>query len=226
MSMSTRWPLPAIPLVIAAMLLVSGCGKYDALERNMQYISSGLLQKESAVAYQRLAAAHAAWQAAPGPETLGIYKELYAQYRVIYNELMDRSSVRFGSRLGQFSETMPPPPPGVIGDAAPPTAAPASATPETAPPARDLEETTTPDQPAKPAKRAKPDVSGETDAAPDQAPATMASTEAGSYVVRPGDTPHRIAKELQVSEARLMEINGITDPNKLSVGKKLTIPER
>ena len=59
MSLSSRWPFWAILLALGVALLVSGCGKYDALERNMQYISSDLLHKESAVAYERVRSAHA-----------------------------------------------------------------------------------------------------------------------------------------------------------------------
>lgn len=135
MSMFSRWPLPAVLPALAVALLVSGCGKYDALERNMQYISTDLLRKESVVAYERLGTAHAAWRAAPSDESLATYKEFYAQYAVIYNELMDRAGQRLTARLAAFSETLPPPPPGM--PAKPGGSAPAPAVPaRTAPPAR------------------------------------------------------------------------------------------
>lgn len=217
MSMSSRWPLLAILPALGVALLVSGCGKYDALERNMQYISSDLLRKESVVAYERVSAAHAAWRAAPGEESLATYKEFYAQYAIIYNELMDRSGQRMQGRLGAFSENLPPPPPGMpaTGMPAKPAASPAkpAASPEAAPPARDLAPETSLAPTGAPSRPAP------------VAPATpVATADAGDYVVRPGDTPHTIAKTLGVSESRLMEANGITDPGKLSIGKHLHVP--
>jgi hypothetical protein len=217
MSMSKHWPLAAILPVIAVALLVSGCGKYDALERNMQYVSSDLLQKESVVAYGRLRAAHDAWQASASDETLSAYKEYYAQYAVIYNELMDRTSVGFSSRLGAFSTNMPPAPPGVSATPASPAAAPAP-TPASAPPARDLDGSAAPSG-ASP--RPVP-----TALAPAGVPAPAQIAEAGSYVIRSGDTLRLIAKQLHVSEASLMEANGITNPDILSIGKKLTVPAK
>ena len=45
-----------------------------------------------------------------------------------------------------------------------------------------------------------------------------------SDLVQPGDTLHSIAKRHGLSEKRLAEANGISDPSKMSVGKALTIP--
>lgn len=127
---TTCRPLPVFLFVLLAALLVSGCGKYDTLERNMQYVSSDLLRKESVVAYERLRTAHAAWKASPGPATLDSYKDFYAQYRIIYNELMDRSGGGSRGKLPNFSEELPPAPPGVdlkqLRDAAKPAPAPTS----------------------------------------------------------------------------------------------------
>lgn len=208
MSMSSRWPLLAVLPALGVVLLVSGCGKYDALERNMQYISSNLLRKESVVAYERVTAAHAAWKASPGQENLATYKEYYAQYSVIYNELMDRSGRRLGARLGAFSETLPPPPPGMPAKPA--------ASPEAAPSVGGGGSETSR---APATSRIRP-------ISPAVAPAAteVATADAGEVVVRSGDTPHRIAKSLGVSEDRLMEINGITDPSKLSIGTRLRVP--
>lgn len=214
MSMSSRWPLLAVLPALGVVLLVSGCGKYDALERNMQYISSNLLRKESVVAYERVTAAHAAWKASPGQENLATYKEYYAQYSVIYNELMDRSGRRLGARLGAFSETLPPPPPGMQAKPAAPSAP--AASPKAAPPVGG----------AGPETSRAPATSRIRPISPAVAPAAteVATADAGEVVVRSGDTPHRIAKSLGVSEDRLMEINGITDPSKLSIGTRLRVP--
>ena len=51
-----------------------------------------------------------------------------------------------------------------------------------------------------------------------------ASTGAGTYTVKAGDTLYRIAKNHGVKVHELMSANGITDPSKLPVGRVLTIP--
>lgn len=47
----------------------------------------------------------------------------------------------------------------------------------------------------------------------------------GYYTVQPGDTLGKIAHGFRVSLERLKSVNGITDPTKLQVGKKVIIPE-
>jgi len=47
-----------------------------------------------------------------------------------------------------------------------------------------------------------------------------------SYVVRPGDSIFRIASQYKVSQQSLMRVNGISDPRKMRVGMKLTIPQQ
>jgi len=211
MAMSANWAEKACILAILLALFCAGCGKYDALERNMQYVSIEMLRKESVVAYERLGTAHAAWQASPRPDTLENFKNFYLQYSIIYNELMDRATSRPGRHLPAFASIMPPPPPGTdfepSAPAVPATTAPAV---ETTPAGRNLEET------------------DETSAAtPTGGPVTVAASAepAGDYVVQSGDTPHLIAKRLHVSEARLLEANGITAPDKLAVGKSLAVPK-
>ena len=50
-------------------------------------------------------------------------------------------------------------------------------------------------------------------------------TEDGKYyIVAKGDNPVSIAKKLKVSQYELLSANGITDPTKLQIGQKLTIP--
>ena len=44
------------------------------------------------------------------------------------------------------------------------------------------------------------------------------------YIVAKGDNPMSIAKKLKVSQYELLSANGITDPTKLQIGQKLTIP--
>jgi LysM repeat protein len=46
----------------------------------------------------------------------------------------------------------------------------------------------------------------------------------GTYVVQPGDTLFGIAVQHNVSMDRLMEANGLSDPNQLQVGQELQIP--
>lgn len=48
-------------------------------------------------------------------------------------------------------------------------------------------------------------------------------SEEGTHIVRPGETPGKIAKQYNLSTQALMEINNITDPRKLRVGTKLII---
>ncbi|MDR1890598.1 MAG: LysM peptidoglycan-binding domain-containing protein [Puniceicoccales bacterium] len=48
----------------------------------------------------------------------------------------------------------------------------------------------------------------------------------GKYVVKQGDSLTLIAKHFGVKQSALQEINNISDPNKLRVGQKLTIPAK
>lgn len=57
----------------------------------------------------------------------------------------------------------------------------------------------------------------------DGAPPAASGT---SYVVRPGDSIFRIANRHKVSQQSLMRVNGISDPRKMRVGMKLTIPQQ
>ena len=55
--------------------------------------------------------------------------------------------------------------------------------------------------------------------------ATLAlGANAGTYVVRPGDTLSAIAGRLGVSVGDLAGANGITDPNRVLVGQRLDVP--
>lgn len=45
------------------------------------------------------------------------------------------------------------------------------------------------------------------------------------YIVAKGDNPVSIARKLKVSQAELMKINNISDPTKLRIGQKLTVPK-
>jgi len=54
-----------------------------------------------------------------------------------------------------------------------------------------------------------------------------AGAESGNvYVVKKGDNPVKIAKQLKVSESDLLAINHIDDPRKLQIGQKLIIPAK
>jgi spore germination protein len=44
------------------------------------------------------------------------------------------------------------------------------------------------------------------------------------YVVKPGDTLWRIAANNRVSVSRLIEVNGLPNPNQLLIGQSIIIP--
>jgi LysM repeat protein len=56
-------------------------------------------------------------------------------------------------------------------------------------------------------------------------PATAPAASGQTYVVQPGDSIFRIASRYKVGQESLMRANGITDPRKMRVGMKLTIPQ-
>ena len=51
-----------------------------------------------------------------------------------------------------------------------------------------------------------------------------ASPVTGRYVVQPGDTLHQIASQFGVSQTALMQVNGISNPNRIVVGETLQLP--
>lgn len=222
-----------------AATLASGCSKYDTLERNMQYVSHDLLRKDGESTWREVNEAHAAWVKAGSSHEKGdaayvAYQDAYARYAIVYNELWDRQhgGYSFSGHLGSAVDALPPPPPGL---AVPPVAPKAAATTPTTsggdlpgPAGRTL---TDPVKPAKSAKPAKPvpeagltaPVAPPTKSAKANTAAVVAAGP-GSYLVQPGDTLASIAKRHGLSEKRLMDANGITDPRKLAAGKPLTIP--
>ena len=224
----------------AALGLTAGCGKYDGLERNMQYVSDDLVRKDAVIAWQQVTAAHAAWQKAgqshdPTDAAFVAYQDAYGRYAVVYNELLDRTNAPggFSSRLRTPTDTLPPPPPGV---SVPPAQASPAPTPEMEPAGRALTDTT-PARPlaggaAKPAPTpasaavvpAAPAPAATPTAAPASGKAKVVPAGPGSYIIQPGDTLYSIAKRHGLSEKRLAEANGIADPTKIAVGKALTIP--
>jgi len=57
------------------------------------------------------------------------------------------------------------------------------------------------------------------------AAAEPVSVEPGAaYAVRPGDTVSSIARRYRVSEAALLQVNGLTNPDRLAVGQQLRLP--
>lgn len=242
---------------LVCAVLVSGCGKYDSLERNVQYVSDDLARENVRAAYQNLVKAHERWRAAGGGHAAddaayAAYKDAYQQYAVTYNELLDRQGQGggFAGRIfSTVSDELPPPPPGV------PAASPRSDGPGKSeapvsseePVSRDLRETHVGAPPATPAKAGIPmpavtrpraaqapkdnpfaPVGQEKKPAPARSAASDkgGKTDAGRYVVAPGDNLGRIAKRFGLSEKNLMEANGITDPDKLAAGNTLVIPAR
>lgn len=61
-------------------------------------------------------------------------------------------------------------------------------------------------------------------AAPGRAAASPAAASGGSYVVRPGDTLAAIAARHGTTTGALARLNGLANPNLLSVGRRLTVP--
>jgi len=50
--------------------------------------------------------------------------------------------------------------------------------------------------------------------------------ETTKYIVRPGDSIWRIAKQYGISRSEIVELNKLSDPNKLRIGQKLVLPGR
>lgn len=223
-----------VALTGAALGLTAGCSKYDGLERNMQYVSDDLVRKDAALAWQQVTAAHAAWQKAgqshdPADAAFVAYQDAYGRYAVVYNELLDRTNAPggFSSRLRSPTDILPPSPPGV---SVPPTQVEPSS--DMGPAGRELTDTT-PARPlvggaAKPAPTPTPPSAAKPAVTPAAAPASgkakVVPAGPGTYIIQPGDTLYSIAKRHGLSEKRLAEANGITDPTKVAVGKALTIP--
>lgn len=74
---------------------------------------------------------------------------------------------------------------------------------------------------ARPTQR--PDVDTEAASRPGPAPQPTAAQEQ-TYTVQSGDALARIARKFSVSTDDLARLNGISNPNRISVGQKLTIP--
>ena len=52
----------------------------------------------------------------------------------------------------------------------------------------------------------------------------VAAEPGAAYAVRSGDTVSSIARRYRVSEAALMQVNGLTNPDRLAVGQQLRLP--
>jgi len=114
------------------------------------------------------------------------------------------------------------------------TAAPAPATPDTAAPASTTAPTTTPaPTPAKTTAdkmaKAKPAPAKTTESvatAKSSANLDKASSDHHLYTIVKGDTLTKIAHKFKTTPGAIMAANNITDPTKLTIGKKLTIPSK
>ena len=242
-----RRPLAVTALLALCLLcavLVSGCGKYDALERNAQYVSDDLARENAHVAYVDVVKAYERWKAAGGGreadnQAFAAYTDIYAQYAIMYNELWDRKGGGFAGHLHGPTEDMPPPPPGepaITPNSAAPQAKPVS----DAPRGRDLHDDTASapagaspmaptagiPMPQHVVKKPAPAAADANPFAPIAGKGAAKAQAAGgnSYVVAPGDNLRQIAKQFGVSEKNLMDANGIDNPDKLAVGKSLVIP--
>lgn len=252
-----RRPL-AVTAVLALSLLcavlVSGCGKYDALERNAQYVSDDLARENAHIAYVDVVKAYERWKAAGGGREAGnqafaAYSDIYAQYAIMYNELWERKGGGFSGHLHSTpTDDMPPPPPGEAA-IAPKSVAPQAKPASDAPQGRDLHDDAAPAAapaptsvaPRAPAgaaagipmpqtllKKPAPVAADANPFAPIAGKGAPKAQAAGgnSYVVAPGDNLRKIAKQFGVSEKSLMDANGLSDPDKLAAGKSIVIPTR
>ncbi|MGE4537563.1 MAG: LysM peptidoglycan-binding domain-containing protein [Desulfovibrio sp.] len=229
---------------LLGVFVVSGCGKYDNLERNAQYVSDDLARENAQAAYEGVVKAHERWVSAGGgkaadDQAYGAYKDAYDQYAILYNELLDRQGKSFSGHLHMVSDELPPPPPGMPAQAPGPKT-PAPKPVSTAPVSHELGDASaaapaagipmTPAVPAaKPKSAAASDnpfvpVSGQKQTAA-RTTAKVQTSGANSYVIASGDTLRKIAKQFGITEKNLMDANGITDPDKIAAGKSLTIPK-
>ncbi|EFL50658.1 Peptidoglycan-binding lysin domain protein [Solidesulfovibrio fructosivorans JJ]] len=226
---------------LLGVFAVSGCGKYDSLERNAQYVSDDLARENARAAYESVVKTHERWVSSGGgkaadDQVYGAYKDAYEQYAILYNELLDRQGKSFSGHLFMVSDELPPPPPGMPAQAPKPKA-PAPKPVSAAPVSHELDDASRaaappagiPMAPAVPAVKAKPAAASDNPFAPisgqGRASAKTQSSGADSYVIASGDTLRKIAKRFGISEKSLMEANGITDPDKIAAGKTLTIPK-
>lgn len=67
-------------------------------------------------------------------------------------------------------------------------------------------------------------VAGETTAPPTTVPPPTSSTVPTSYVVQAGDTLTKIANQFGTTVAAIVELNQLTDPDRLSEGQVLQLP--
>lgn len=228
-----RWlPLAAV-LAGLSLILVSGCSKYDGLERNMHYVSDELLRKDAEAAWEGLTVTYDQWRAAGFSKdkdntALAAYQDAYGRYAVVYNELLDRKGGPVTGRLRTATDALPPAPPGVkvSAPAATPASAPAPTPTPPAPEARELKNDATSRATPAETRKSAAEASAEegTSLGSRQTVAEAASGE--NYVIKPGDSLRVIAKRHGVSEKKLLEANGLSDPDKLAAGKTLVIPAR
>lgn len=233
--------IPALVLALTVVVLVGGCGKYDHLERNLQYVSDGLLRQDAQVSWESVQKTHERWRSSgashePGDPAYRAYQDAFMQYAIVYNELLDRKGDSFQGHLRLPSDELPPPPPGVSATS---SAGPRDVTPSgdvAAPKARELHDS----EPAAPAIRRTPSrgvpiapPAGDNPfAPPTKTPATKSKKKTGasdqtrSYAVASGDTLRSIAKRFGLSEKSLMQANNITNPDRIAAGQTLAIPGR
>ena len=236
MRIRDHWLPLAFLLAVLAVIFVSGCGKYENLERNMQYVSDDLLHRDAQAAWETLKAAHDRWSSAgfnreKDNEAFVAYSDAYDRYAIIYNELASRQGGSPTASLRGLSNELPPPPPGGGNSGKNAPAPTASSSETTAPMARELDAGTssTPgDLPkAAPLTPAAPSLAPGSSVAP-AAPAPTAeskvSPDQGRYVIKSGDSLRSIAKRHGLTEKKLMDANGLTDPDKIAAGKTLIIP--
>jgi len=221
-----RWIALFALLAGLSLPLLGGCGKYDGLERNMQYVSDDLLRSDLELTWRQVTETHAAWTRSgsghdKGDAVFAAYEDAYARYSVVYNETLERQGKgsMLGIHLRTATDALPPPPPGMAAPAPTPAARPAAPLPD--PAGRELNDAGS----ASPAAPAAP-AGAPAAAAATPAPAAQAPAGANRYVIRSGDSLRSIAKRHGISEKALMEANGLTDPDKIAAGRSLIIPGR
>jgi hypothetical protein len=230
-----RWLLLAALLTGLTVILVSGCSKYDGLERNMQYVSDELLRKDAVAAWEGLTVTYDQWRKAglskdKDNPALVAYQDAFARYAIVYNELLDRKRGPVTGRLRTATDSLPPPPPGVTvstPSAAPaPAPAPASQPEPVEPKTRELESDAAPKTAPAGMRKNAPETPAKPEASLDTRKTVAEASSGENYVIKPGDSLRSIAKQHGVSEKKLLEANGLANPDKLAAGKTLVIPAR
>lgn len=230
-----RKPALVAALLIVALGLLPGCGKYDDYARNISYVSDDLLTREESVARKELDAAEAEAARASGGQDAAAkarLRDARERYAIVRKEQQSRRGGVFSFKTDLDER------PSVSGEARPATASPAAPAIPATPPetGQPMERELAPAASPAPARATSP--SQATPPAPVVVPATVKPATAPAleeprpgvtaktreHTVAKGQSLGRIARLYGVSEQAIIKANGLTDPDRLAEGKVLVIP--